>query len=66
MIRRKGRMIKCPNPNCKSTNIVVIKIRLANVGTKCIDCGERFLTGHPIIKGKKDIWSYSEDTAVWS
>lgn len=62
-IRRKGKLIKCPN--CKSERLLVIKVMTTNHGSSCEDCGEKFLTGHPIIKGQEDIWNHPGDTAEW-
>jgi DNA-directed RNA polymerase subunit RPC12/RpoP len=62
-IQRNGKLIKCPN--CKSERILVIKVLTDNFGTSCAACGEKFLTGHPIIEGQKDLWNHPEDTAEW-
>ena len=64
MIKRKGKLIKCPK--CKSINILVIKVLEKDLGTKCEECGEKFLTGSPIKKGRKDLWDHPGDTAVWT
>lgn len=63
-IKRNGKIIKCPE--CKSDNIEVIEVRAFDYGTKCKDCGKKFLTGHPIIKGQKDYWNHPKDTAIWN
>ena len=62
-IKRKGKLIKCPS--CKSERLLVIKVMDDNYGTSCEDCGDKFLTGHPIIIGQKDIWNHPGDTAEW-
>ena len=63
MIKRKGKLIECPK--CKSIEVLVITVRDTDYGSFCEDCGEKFLTGHPIIEGHKDLWNHPGDTAEW-
>ena len=42
-IRKNGIMVKCPNPECESINILVVEILKEGGEIKeCQDCGKRF------------------------